>query len=237
VVPGADRTALQAWTDLNERGASTQPTGNARVIHPPQWFARGWRGPSGGGDLDWWRFSRGSWVDRDVDLHPGFAVAGDRAVGEVGTGLGHSPDRIEVAAGEPALVADRAAARELTNVTTVAPPQHEPGLPEPVDLAIIVDAFHHLPDPLGARPPRRGIAAGQCSPAPYRGQGLGSRAVPGAAGCRCRRSLRLSANSRSASGGGGPAHVTMTPAGVDSVRSRQGESTEESPTCTTSGWR
>jgi arsenite methyltransferase len=45
------------------------------------------------------------------------------------------------------LVADRAAAGELTNVTTIAPPQHEPGLPEPVDLAIIVDAFHHLPDP------------------------------------------------------------------------------------------
>jgi SAM-dependent methyltransferase len=45
------------------------------------------------------------------------------------------------------LVADRAAARDLTNVTTVAPPQHAPGLPEPVDLAIIVNAFHHLPDP------------------------------------------------------------------------------------------
>ena len=45
------------------------------------------------------------------------------------------------------LIADRAAADELTNVATVTPPEHEPGLPEPVDLAIIVDAFHHLPDP------------------------------------------------------------------------------------------
>jgi predicted methyltransferase len=44
------------------------------------------------------------------------------------------------------LVADRAAAGEWTDVTTVAPPQHEPDLPEP-DLAIIVDAFHHLLDP------------------------------------------------------------------------------------------
>jgi hypothetical protein len=50
-------------------------------------------------------------------------------------------------------------------------------------------------------------------------------------------SLRLSANNRSTSNSCGPAHVTMAPAGLDSVRLRQGESTEESPTCTTSGWR
>lgn len=54
---------------------------------------------------------------------------------------------VDVDADLRSLVADRAAARSLDNVTTVAPPEDDPGLPEPVDLAVVVDAFHHLPDP------------------------------------------------------------------------------------------
>ena len=83
-------------------------------------------------------------------------------VADIGSGGGYFTMRLARAVGAEgcvyavdtdadlrSLVADRAAAGELANVTTVAPPQHEPGLPEPVDLAIIVDAFHHLPDPPG----------------------------------------------------------------------------------------
>lgn len=81
-------------------------------------------------------------------------------VADIGSGGGYFTMRLARAVGPEgcvyavdtdadlrSLVADRAAAGELTNVTTVAPPQHEPGLPEPVDLAVIVDAFHDLPDP------------------------------------------------------------------------------------------
>lgn len=81
-------------------------------------------------------------------------------VADIGSGGGYFTMRLARAVGAEgcvyavdtdadlrSLVADCAAAGELTNVTTVAPPQHDPGLPEPVDLAIIVDAFHHLPDP------------------------------------------------------------------------------------------
>lgn len=79
---------------------------------------------------------------------------------DIGSGGGYFTLRLAPAAGPEGhvyavdtdsdlrwLVADRAAAHGLANVTTFAPPEHEPGLPEAVDLAIIVDAFHHLPDP------------------------------------------------------------------------------------------
>jgi trans-aconitate methyltransferase len=81
-------------------------------------------------------------------------------VADIGSGGGYFTMRLDRAVGPEgcvyavdtdadlrSLVADRAAAGEFINVTTVAPPPHEPSLPEPVDLAIIVDAFHHLPDP------------------------------------------------------------------------------------------
>jgi arsenite methyltransferase len=81
-------------------------------------------------------------------------------VADIGSGGGYFTMRLSRAVGPEgcvyavdtdadlrSLVADRAAAGEFINVTTIAPPRQEPGLPEPVDLAIIVDALHHLPDP------------------------------------------------------------------------------------------
>jgi cbb3-type cytochrome oxidase cytochrome c subunit/SAM-dependent methyltransferase len=44
------------------------------------------------------------------------------------------------------LVAQRAREGELDNVVTVQAGTDDPGLPEPVDLMLVVDAFHHLPD-------------------------------------------------------------------------------------------
>ena len=89
-----------------------------------------------------------------LGIEPGLRVA------DIGSGGGYFTMRLARAVGPEgcvyavdtdadlrSLVADRAAAGELTNVTTVAPPHHGPGLTEPVDLAIIVDTFHHLPVP------------------------------------------------------------------------------------------
>jgi arsenite methyltransferase len=81
-------------------------------------------------------------------------------VADVGAGGGYFTFRLARAVGPDgrvyaidtdadmrSLVADRAAARGLANVTPVAADEADPGLPEPIDLALIVDAFHHLPDP------------------------------------------------------------------------------------------
>lgn len=88
------------------------------------------------------------------------AMAQDARVADIGSGGGYFTMRLARAVGPAghvyavdtdaelrSLVADRAADRELANITTVAPLEHDPALPEPVDLAIIVDAFHHRPDP------------------------------------------------------------------------------------------
>lgn len=44
-------------------------------------------------------------------------------------------------------IGDRAARKGYTNIVTVGPDDDaDSGLPEPVDLILVVDAFHHLPD-------------------------------------------------------------------------------------------
>lgn len=71
-----------------------------------------------------------------------FTVRLARAIGPAGTVYAVDTDPDMVAA-----VSERAAAEGLTNVVTVEAAPEDPALPEPVDLALIVDAFHHLPDP------------------------------------------------------------------------------------------
>lgn len=67
-----------------------------------------------------------------------------RAVGPAGRVYAVDPD-----ADLRSLVADRAVERGLSQVVAIDPLADDPSLPEPVDLALIVDAFHHLPDPRG----------------------------------------------------------------------------------------
>lgn len=100
------------------------------------------------------RWQRPGRVVDSLGIEPGMCLA------DIGSGGGYFTMRLAQAAGREghvyavdtdadlrSLVADRAAARDLANVTTIAPRADDPGLPRPIDLALIVDAYHHLPDP------------------------------------------------------------------------------------------
>lgn len=71
-----------------------------------------------------------------------FTIRLARAVGPAGRvyAVDTDPDMRE-------LVAHRAA--DQPNVVPVAAEPDDPALPEPVDLVVLVDVFHHLPDPAG----------------------------------------------------------------------------------------
>lgn len=83
--------------------------------------------------------------DRVADLGAGagyFTLPLARAVGPAGRvyAVDTDSDLHEV-------VRRRAARAGLGNVVPVAGGDEDPRLPEPVDLVLIVDAYHHLPDP------------------------------------------------------------------------------------------
>lgn len=79
-------------------------------------------------------------------------------VADIGAGTGYFSMRLaDVVPGgwvyavdiEPAMVAyirDRAATDHVPNLQTVLAAAGSPNLPEPVDVALIVNAYHHLPD-------------------------------------------------------------------------------------------
>jgi ubiquinone/menaquinone biosynthesis C-methylase UbiE len=81
----------------------------------------------------------------------------DSLVADVGAGTGYFSVRLAkaVPAGtvyavdiEPAMlehIAKRAAAERLTNILPVLATSASPNLPKPVDVALIVDTYHHLP--------------------------------------------------------------------------------------------
>lgn len=85
-------------------------------------------------------------------LKPGMTVA------DIGAGTGYFAMRLaKVPAGisvlavdvEPAMIdhlKKRAAAEKADNVTTVLAGATTPNLPEPVDLVLVVDTYHHLPN-------------------------------------------------------------------------------------------
>jgi arsenite methyltransferase len=53
---------------------------------------------------------------------------------------------IDVDPGLLAIVSEKAAAAEITNIETIVAGGTDPKLPEPVDLIFICDTMHHLPD-------------------------------------------------------------------------------------------
>lgn len=102
---------------------------------------------------------RDRWQRPEVVMERLAPAAGAR-VADLGAGGGYFTFRLAEAVGpegvvyavdvDPdlrSLIADRAAAEAVGNVVPVAAQPTDPGLPEPVDLALVVDAFHHLPDP------------------------------------------------------------------------------------------
>jgi len=85
----------------------------------------------------------------DVGCGPGyFTLRLARAVGPGGTAYG-----LDVEPRMTALLAERAHQAGLANVVPIlgsAEPGHEPRPPRPVDLVLLVNAFHHFPDGPGA---------------------------------------------------------------------------------------
>ena len=82
----------------------------------------------------------------------------NQAVADIGAGTGYFTVRLAKLAVapkvyasdiEPSMVAylkDRAAKEHLTNVFPVLAAADTPNLPEPVDIALIVDTYHHIGD-------------------------------------------------------------------------------------------
>lgn len=94
-----------------------------------------------------------------LSLRPGQRVA------DLGAGGGYFTFRISQAVGDEgrvyavdtdpdmrALIAHRVARERRANVVPVAAEPAGPDLPEPVDLVLIVNAFHHLPEPAAYLP-------------------------------------------------------------------------------------
>lgn len=101
------------------------------------------------------RWQRPGEVVEALRLAPGMCIA------DVGAGGGYFTYRLAraVAPGgrvyaidtDPdmtALIAERSRRRGLSNVTVVEADADDPGVAEPIDLAFLVDALHHLPDPV-----------------------------------------------------------------------------------------
>ncbi|HSK97302.1 MAG TPA: methyltransferase [Euzebyales bacterium] len=104
-------------------------------------------------------FARDRWQQPDRVLAALAIREGDR-VADLGAGAGYFTFRLARAVGpqgvvyavdtDPgmsSLIAGRVARDTVTNVVIVAAAPDDPALPEPVDLVLLVNAFHHLPDP------------------------------------------------------------------------------------------
>jgi ubiquinone/menaquinone biosynthesis C-methylase UbiE len=104
---------------------------------------------------------RGRWQHPDRVM-AALPVGPGQRVADLGAGGGYFTFRVARAVGPAGrvyavdtdpdmreLVAGRMASEDCRNVVPVAAQPDEPALPEPVDLVLLVDAFHHLPDPAG----------------------------------------------------------------------------------------
>jgi ubiquinone/menaquinone biosynthesis C-methylase UbiE len=107
---------------------------------------------SGGSGRDRWQYP--DRVIAALGLRPGQRVA------DLGAGGGYFTFRLARAVGAEGrvyavdvdpdmrwLIDDRVTRERVGNVVTVAAEPDGAQLPEPVDLVLVVDAFHHLPDP------------------------------------------------------------------------------------------
>jgi cyclopropane fatty-acyl-phospholipid synthase-like methyltransferase len=111
----------------------------------PERFAKSFDDPA----RDAWQMP--SRVIDALALEPGMTVA------DIGAGTGYFTSRLAKVPGVKVLAADiepkmveylarRAAAEKASNVTAVLAGATSPNLPEPVDVILVVDTYHHLPD-------------------------------------------------------------------------------------------
>ena len=101
--------------------------------------------------------ARDAWQmpDRVIDA---LALTGGESVADIGAGTGYFTTRLAKAAAKPKVYAvdieksmlehirKRAAHEGLANVTTVLAGPLATNLPEPVDVVLVVDTYHHIPN-------------------------------------------------------------------------------------------
>ena len=137
---------------LAASAAAQQPPSPAKPDHmhhrfdDPERYARSFDDPA----RDAWQMPER--VIAALQLQPGAAVA------DLGAGTGYFSVRLAKAVPqgtvyavdiEPAMlahIAKRASAAGLTNIVTVTAAQRSLALPAPVDVLLVVDTYHHLPD-------------------------------------------------------------------------------------------
>jgi predicted methyltransferase len=144
--------AISGWLSLG-------PAAQAQEQHPPQKpdhmhhrfddperYAKSFDDPA----RDGWQMP-----DRVIDT---LGLARDASIADIGAGTGYFTVRLAAAAPagmvyavdiEPAMlehVSQRARAARLENVVPVQAAASGPNLPKPVDLVLIVNTYHHLPN-------------------------------------------------------------------------------------------
>jgi arsenite methyltransferase len=104
-------------------------------------------------------FRRDRWQDPDRVI-AALALREGQRVADLGAGAGYFTFPLARAVGPQGLVyavdtdsdmssliAEKATSQGWSNVVTVAASPHDPALPQAVDLVLLVNAFHHLPEP------------------------------------------------------------------------------------------
>lgn len=126
--------------------APAQPPHMDHRFDDPERYARSFDDPA----RDQWQLP--DRVIGALGLLPGQAVA------DIGAGTGYFTVRLARASAKPkvfavdiepsmvAYVRQRAAKEGLSNVVAVQATDRGPNLPEPVDVVLIVDTYHHIPD-------------------------------------------------------------------------------------------
>jgi cyclopropane fatty-acyl-phospholipid synthase-like methyltransferase len=134
-----------AATPLAQQHQPSKPDHMDHKFDDPARFAKSFDDPA----RDAWQMP--SRVIDALALKPGMKVA------DIGAGTGYFSMRLAKAPGvsvfavdvEPAMIdylKQRAAKEQITSVTPVLAAATRPSLPEPVDVALVVDTYHHLPN-------------------------------------------------------------------------------------------
>jgi cyclopropane fatty-acyl-phospholipid synthase-like methyltransferase len=149
-----------SWTVQGQQHQPSKPDHMDHKFDDPARYAKSFDDPA----RDTWQMP--SRVIESLALKPGMKVA------DIGAGTGYFSMRLAKTPGVSVFAVDiepkmidylkkRAASEHATNVTAVLAGANSPNLPEPVDVILVVDTYHHLPDrPAYFRDLRQGLRPG-----------------------------------------------------------------------------
>ena len=151
---------LAAAVSAAQQHQPAKPDHMDHKFDDPARFAKSFDDPA----RDAWQMP--SRIIEALALRPGMTVA------DIGAGTGYFSMRLANLPGVSVFAADvepamldylrqRAAREHLTNVTPVRAAATSPNLPEPVDVVLVVDTYHHLPNrPVYFRDLRKSLKPG-----------------------------------------------------------------------------